>query len=485
MVRAAGVDPGLGADLEVGARGPEEGAGGQHRHGLLDLLAVDVLDDQAEAVAQVDEGGGDGGAGLAGEDQARRVLTVAHGQRRGADRDLALGDGGVDLGHVGLEDAVLARDQVVGVVLEQRGALEVGVRRGHGLHHADHARGLPVALGAEAVALLHEALDGEGRQLLHAAEVAEVIGEAVVVVLDEEALDADLLGGLDLDVATELLRVTPVHNELVGVVVLVGERLDLGRGDGVDVRHDLVDRPRVDGPAELDLGLDLVAVGHGHVAHGVGEAGATDVAGLLQAHRGGLPAAELGEGDRVLPEAEDDLVVPAHAGEDVPELALAVGGLVLVHEVHVDGVVRDLLVVLRRELAQRLAKVLQAEDVVLGRREGVGPGDDAGAVGVVVGLVEHLLDHRCREEVGLELDLEGHLSRGIEIVDDLLGVLVHVLKALVAVEVLGAGAEIELVLLDLKHVRSFRTLMHSVQAWVPLGGPALKGRGGWGRGRGG
>ena len=53
-------------------------------------------------------------------------------------------------------------------------------------------------------------------------------------------------------------------------------------------------------------------------------------------------------------------MVPAHAGEDVPELALAVGGLVLVHEVHVDGVVGDLLVELCSEVAERLAVLAQA-----------------------------------------------------------------------------------------------------------------------------
>ena len=367
---------------------------------------------------------------------------------------------------MGLEDAVLARDEVVGVVLHERGALGVRVVGGHDLHEAHHARGLPVALGAEAEALLHEALDGEGRELLQGAEVTEVVGEGVVVVLHEEALDADLLGSLDLDVTTELLRVAAVEHEAVGLVVLVGELLDLGGGHGLDVRGEVVDRPRIDGPAELDLGLDLVAIGDGDVAHGVGEAGDADVAGLVDTHGDALPLAELGEGDGILPVTKDDLVVPAHAGKDVPELALTVGGLVLVHEVHVDGVVRDLLVVLRRKLAQRLAEVLQAQDVVLRGAEGVGPGDDAGAVGVVVGLVEDLLDHRSGEEVGLELDLERDLLRGVEVVDDLLGVLVHVLEALVAVQVLGAGAEIELVLLDLEHVRSFRTHMRCKRFWA-------------------
>ena len=449
VVRAARVDPGLGAHLEVGARGPEEGAGRQHRHGLLDLLAVDLLDDQAEAVAQVDEGAGDGRAGLAREDEAGGVLAVAHGERRLADRDAALGDGRVDLGHVGLEDALLAGDQVVGVVLHEAAALGVSHAGGHDLHQAHHGRGLPVTLGAEAVALLHEPLDGKARQLAHVPEVAEVVGEGVVAVLLEEALDADLLGGLDLDVGAELLGVAAVEDDLVGVVVLVGERARLVGRDGVHVGREVVHGPGVDGPAELLLRLDLVAVGDGHVAHGVGEAGDADVLALDVADRDALPSAELGPHGGVLPVPEDHLVRPAHAGEDVPQLALAVRGLVLVHEVHVDRVVGDLAVVLRRELAQGLLQGLEAMDVVLGGREGVGPGDDAGAVVVCVGGLEGLLDHVAREEVGLEDDLEGDLRACVQRPDDLGGVLGDVLEHLVAVQVLRAGAEPELVLPDL------------------------------------
>ena len=44
-----------------------------------------------------------------------------------------------------------------------------------------------------------------------------MVGEGVVAVLLEEALDADLLGGLDLDVGAELLGVAAVEDDLVGV----------------------------------------------------------------------------------------------------------------------------------------------------------------------------------------------------------------------------------------------------------------------------
>ena len=236
-----------------------------------------------------------------------------------------------------------------------------------------------------------------------------MVGERVVVMLVEEAADADFLSGLNLDVTTELLRVAAVEDDLVRVVVLVSEGLDLGVADAVDVGHEVVHRPGVDGPAELDLCLDLVSVGHGDVAHRVGEAGDADVAALVDADGDALPGAKLLKDALVLPVTEDHLVGPAHAGEDVPQLALAVSGLILVHEVHVDRVVRNLLVVLRRELAQRLGELLESVDVRLGGREGVRPGDDAGALGIGVRRGERRRDHVVGEQVGLEDDLEGDL----------------------------------------------------------------------------
>ena len=55
----------------------------------------------------------------------------------------------------------------------------------------------------------------------------------------------------------------------------------------------------------------------------------------------------------VLPVADHDLAVQAEAAADEPELAVAVGGLVQVHEVHVDRAPRQVAVELRVEVQRR------------------------------------------------------------------------------------------------------------------------------------
>ena len=143
--------------------------------------------------------------------------------------------------------------------------------------------------------------------------------------------------------------------------------------------------------------------------------------------------------------ASDHLALDAHAGDDMAVLAVAMRGLILVHEVHVDGVVRNFLVELRVQVQKRLAVLAQSGDPALGRGEGVHPGDDAGAVGVVVGLVEGLADESVGDEGGLPNHFIGKVPGAVEVFDDDLGMLGNMRKALVAVEVLRAGEEPELV----------------------------------------
>ena len=51
---------------------------------------------------------------------------------------------------------------------------------------ADHDRGLPVALGAEAVAVGHEPLGGDARELAQAVEVLEGVGQGAEAALGHE-----------------------------------------------------------------------------------------------------------------------------------------------------------------------------------------------------------------------------------------------------------------------------------------------------------
>ena len=99
-----------------------------------------------------------------------------------------------DLEHVRAEDLRLARPEVVGVVLHERGAARL--RAGaHRLDRGEQRGGLPVALAAEAVAVGHQPLHGQARELAQPAEVLEVGGEGAEPAVEQELAQPGLDAG--------------------------------------------------------------------------------------------------------------------------------------------------------------------------------------------------------------------------------------------------------------------------------------------------
>jgi len=185
---------------------------------------------------------------------------------------------------------------------------------------------------------------------------------------------------------------------------------------------EVADAVAVDGETEFHLGRDLVALGDRDLAHVVTEA---DEAGALPilpraggAHPGGDAVVHLGVG----PVADDNFAREAHARVDEPGLAVAVGGLVEVHEIHVDRAPREVAIELGVEVEERFLQQREAADPHLGRRKCVHPQHEAGAGGGGVGVDADLRDLVGRREKFLEDDLVGEALRGVETLDDFLGI---------------------------------------------------------------
>lgn len=268
-------EPRLGGGAEVGAGLPDGAGDRQVGQRLVRLDDVDLVGDQPEPVTHVGHADDDRRAGGGVEDQADRVLAAADAERVDLAGRGAGGDRGADLQHVRAEDQLPPGLQVVGVVLHEGGA--AGQAQRDRLEGAQQDGGLPVALAAEAVAVRHQALDGEAGQLAQAAEVLEVGGEGAEAALGEEAAQAEFdPGGVPQGVVALPSGAQP-GVEAVGVLVLLDQLGDVGVGggvdDGVDDGDEVVDAVGVDGDAEAELGLDLVALGDGDVAHVVAEAG--------------------------------------------------------------------------------------------------------------------------------------------------------------------------------------------------------------------
>ena len=182
------------------------------------------------------------------------------------------GEGGADLEHVGAEDQLVAGGQVVGVVLHEGGA--AGQAGAHDLGGADQDGGLPVAFGAEAVAVGHQPLHGQAGQLAQAAEVLEVGGERAEAAGVEEGAQARARSRRR-SAATRAVprRAAARARRRRGPAYSATSASMSGVGRGVDGGDQVVDAPGVDLDPEDGLGLGLVALGDGDVAHVVAEPG--------------------------------------------------------------------------------------------------------------------------------------------------------------------------------------------------------------------
>ena len=71
------------------------------------------------------------------------------------------------------------------------------------------------------------------------------------------------------------------------------------------------------------------------------------MAALHDAHRGSHPGADRRLHRTLIPETDDNLSLNAHSRHHVAEFPVSVSGLVLIHEIHVNGVIGNLLIKLR------------------------------------------------------------------------------------------------------------------------------------------
>src|SRR5699024_4910313 len=284
VVRGTCREPAGRRGREVRRRLPD---GTGHRQIGQRLVRLDDLDDigrEAEPVADVGQGQDHGITRIGVEDETDRVLAVADAERMDLQSGPTRGQRGADLEHMRTEDLLRALFEVVAVVLHQAGAAVEAVA--HHLGDADEHAGLPVALGAEAVAVGHEPLHGQTGQLPERAEVFEGVGERRGIVGLEESADRGFLPGRVPQRLGEVGARTQLVGAVVEFAVLLGEGVALGVGNRVDSGGQFVDAPGVDGHAEADLGLGLVAFGHGHIAHVVAEADHPHVLCLVPAGRG-------------------------------------------------------------------------------------------------------------------------------------------------------------------------------------------------------
>ena len=348
MVCPASRQPRLDGGVEVGFGDPHRAGDRELGHRLGRLDDIDNVRGEAEAVAHVGHRDDDAAPRGRVEDHAHGILAIPDAQGMDLDARAGVRQRGAHLEHVGAQDHLGALDEVVGVVLHERGA--AGQPLPHDLRGAHENRSLPVPLGAEAIAGLGQALHGQAGELTEPAEVLEVGREGLRPALLEEGTQRNLLAGG----VAQRFRAIPTGGQLGGHVVALAvfghEGIDGPLVHGINDGHEVVDRPRVDRDAEATLSLGLVTLRDCHVAHVVAEAHDAQLVGRRETTGRAHPVGDAAT--RVLLRGMTDHggASQAQARQDVRVFAVPVRRLVQVHEVHVDAVPRNFDIGLGRQV---------------------------------------------------------------------------------------------------------------------------------------
>ena len=189
----------------------------------------------------------------------------------------------------------------------------------------------------------------------------------MVILLQQELLKASLNLGLYRHMALKFLRIPALQQDSVLAVILVHQCRDVSLWHSLHIFGQLIDRIGVHFPAELHLGLHLVAFGDSHIPHVVRKSRHPYMAALHDAYRGAHPGCYAAHHLFISPVAHNNLSLNTHAGYHMAVFPVSMGGLVLIHEIHVNGIVGNLLVELCMEMHQGLSVFLQSQNPGLGR----------------------------------------------------------------------------------------------------------------------
>ena len=163
--------------------------------------------------------------------------------------------------------------------------------------------------------------------------------------------------------------------------------------------YQIPDSPGIDLPTQLPLNLHLVALGDRNLPHIVAKAHDLHFPGYRNANGSPHPISDTPEHIRILPIACDDLPRCPKPCRKEAMLPVAMGCLIQIHEIHVNLLVGNLLVVLGGKMAVGLLKFCHAVNPHLGRAEGMAPGDNSRTGIIIVCLLDDLgnlsIAHGC------------------------------------------------------------------------------------------
>ena len=258
----------------------------------------------------------------------------------------------------------------------------------------------------------------------------------LIIFLLKESLETNLDSCLYCYMTFEFFRISTLQNNVIFIIIFFHKSVNISLGNSTYIFCDLVYRIGVNLPAKFDLSLYLVTLCNCYVAHVVCNTAYTDMAAFHNTNGSSHPGCKTLLNLLVCPVSYNDLALDSHTGNHRSIFTAAVCRLVLIHEIHINGVVWNFLVELCVKMAQRLSVFLQSQNPGFCRGKGVHPGDYTCTILICICLVEGLADQFVCDQGWLPHDLIGKHSGFVQLIHNNAGMLCYLAKALISIKVL-------------------------------------------------
>src|SRR5579862_2684585 len=170
------MDPCGCCDLQIGFRYPDSPGDGQFRKRMLGLDYIHLVNNQPETVSHVYYRCVHGLSGGGRKDQPNRICFAADRKRMNFERGSLVRNGRAYLKHVGAQDLTTIF-QVIGVVFHKSSAAFESLA--HDFDSPDQSCRFPVTFRPETIAIRHQTLNSDSRELGKAMQVLKCVGESM------------------------------------------------------------------------------------------------------------------------------------------------------------------------------------------------------------------------------------------------------------------------------------------------------------------
>ena len=151
------------------------------------------------------------------------------------------------------------------------------------------------------------------------------------------------------------------------------------------------------------------------------------------------------------PVSHHNFSLDSHTAHDMAVLSVAMGCLILVHKIHINGVIGNLLVKLGVQMQQRFPVLLQPQDPGLCRGERVHPGDHARTFLIRIRLIKRSSDQFICDQCRFPDHLKRQNARLVQFFHNDPGMPGHIFQTLITVKILRTCAKPKFVVLYCFH----------------------------------